>query len=363
MAGTGRHRQRRLARHRRLRPIEERTPLDEQIRQRIAQTGPISFADLVDVALYDPEHGFYTTHGHAGRRGDFITSPEVGPLFGHVVANAIDAEWRRLGSPARFVVIDWGAGPGTLLRAIRAAKPACSEALELVAVERSAEQRSMHPDGVTSLAELTDDRFANAAGVVIANELLDNLAFGPMRRVDALMAPELVDVDASTGELTLRVEHAYGADLGTFSNGAERAVDQTAAAEWLRRARSSLASGRVICIDYARARSDEVRIRTYAEHGDAGDPLDALGTKDVTVDVDLFQLQARVRSADALSTQAEWLATHGIAGLVEEGRRIWNESAATGSLAALKARSRIREAEALLDPAGLGGFTVMEWVI
>jgi hypothetical protein len=40
---------------------------------------------------------------------------------------------------------------------------------------------------------------------------------------------------------------------------------------------------------------------------------------------------------------------------------VWNEQAASPTVAALTMRSRIREAEALLDPAGLGGFTVLEW--
>ncbi len=177
------------------------------------------------------------------------------------------------------------------------------------------------------------------------------------------MVPEFVDLDDATGRLVLRPEPAYGEPLLTFSLGSDQAVDQTMAAEWLHQALDTLSAGSVITIDYARARSDEVRIRTYADHGDAGDPLARLGTKDITVDVDLFQLQARVRRADVVVTQAEWLETHGISDLVAQGRRIWQAGAATGSLDALKARSRVREAEALLDPGGLGGFTVVEWTI
>jgi hypothetical protein len=64
-----------------------------------------------------------------------------------------------------------------------------------------------------------------------------------------------------------------------------------------------------------------------------------------------------------VSTQADWLRSHGIDELVEEGRRGWDAGATTGDLAALKARSRVREAEALLDPEGLGAFLVAEWVV
>ena len=61
------------------------------------------------------------------------------------------------------------------------------------------------------------------------------------------------------------------------------------------------------------------------------------------------------------TTQAVFLRANGIEGLVAEGRRSWAERAGIGDLDALRARSRIAEAEALLDPDGLGGFTVMEW--
>jgi hypothetical protein len=70
-----------------------------------------------------------------------------------------------------------------------------------------------------------------------------------------------------------------------------------------------------------------------------------------------------VRLPDAVRTQAQWLALHGIAELVDEGRRAWEAGAARADLVALEGRSRIREAEALTDPSGLGAFTVAEWLV
>ena len=61
-----------------------------------AAGGAIPFSEYMRLALYG-EGGFYTTGGRAGRRGgDFITSPEVGPLFGTVIARALDAWWKEL---------------------------------------------------------------------------------------------------------------------------------------------------------------------------------------------------------------------------------------------------------------------------
>ena len=70
---------------------------------------------------------------------------------------------------------------------------------------------------------------------------------------------------------------------------------------------------------------------------------------------------AAVREPDAVRTQAQFLQLWGIEELVSEGARIWRENAAAPTLAAMKMRSRISESEALLDPTGLGAFSVLEW--
>ena len=145
-----------------------------------AAGGAIPFSEFQRLALYGPA-GFYTgaAGGRAGRRGgSFLTSPEVGPLFGAVVARYLDAQWEALGRPESFTVVDAGAGPGTLARSVHAARPACLAAMRYVAVELSAAQRALHPEAVESRPDLPDGPFD---GVVIANELLDNLPVPALR--------------------------------------------------------------------------------------------------------------------------------------------------------------------------------------
>jgi SAM-dependent MidA family methyltransferase len=333
--------------------------------------GPIGFDQFMEIALYGT-HGFYTAQesqeggGRAGRRGgDFLTSPEVGPLFGAVVARFLDAEWRRLGRPDNFTVVDAGAGPGTLLRTVIAAQPDCAEVTRWVAVEISARQRSRHMDGVESLAELPEGPFT---GVILANELLDNL---PIRLAvfDQGWREAFVTSDARDGgcvEVLSAPFDPVPTGLKVPASHGARAPIQTRAAAWIDEARSRISAGKVVMFDYAVASTASMVerpfrewLRTYREHQRGRHPLQQPGSQDITCEVALDQLPA----ADTIRTQHQWLQLWGIDELVEEGRQVWTERAAHPDLAAIKMRSRITEAEALCDPAGLGGFIVAEWVI
>jgi SAM-dependent MidA family methyltransferase len=104
-------------------------------------------------------------------------------------------------------------------------------------------------------------------------------------------------------------------------------------------------------------------LRTYRGHERGAHPLVAPGAQDVTSDVALDQVSAALGPPQRVRTQAAFLAAHGIGELVAEGARIWRERAHVADLAALAARSRLRESDALTDPDGLGAFTVAEWVV
>jgi SAM-dependent MidA family methyltransferase len=124
--------------------------------------------------------------------------------------------------------------------------------------------------------------------------------------------------------------------------------------------------GRLLAIDYGAATAELARrpelgwLRTFRGNDRGGHPLDDIGLQDITADVAIDQLQLE-HPATRVRTQREWLASLGIDELVEEGRRVWNAHAQAPDLVALRARSRVREAEALLDHEGLGAFVAMEW--
>lgn len=317
----------------------------------------------------------------------------MGPLFGAVLARALDAWWEELGRPDPFVVAEAGAGRGALARAVADASPACAPALRYVLVETSEalreEQAGVVPlepphwvlgpsereedeveavTGVgplfTSLADLPAQPFT---GAVLANELLDNLPPLLVERTADGWAEVRVTLD---GDRLVELLVPAAAELG--DEAARLAPDAPAGAriplqhatrEWLRRALAAVERGRVVVIDYADTTPSMATrpwrdwLRTYRAHARGSHPLDDPGAQDITCEVAIDQL--RPPALDR--SQAEFLRAHGIDELAAEARAAWQARAHVGDLDAVKARSRVSEADALLDPAGLGAFRVLEW--
>lgn len=315
-----------------------------------------------------------------------------------MLARALDRWWVELGRPDPFVVVEAGAGSGALAAAVLAARPGCSAALRYVLVERSARWRErqaarlpLEPAGmvlgpmlvadsdlgpqpvagigplVTALAELPVGPFE---GVVVANELLDNLAFRLLERREDGGWSE-VRVTADLDECLVEAPEAVAAEAdrlvgpGPIRAGA-RIPLQHAAAAWLRAALAALQRGRVVVFDYAdttpsmAARPWTDWVRTYRDHGRGAPPLADLGEQDVTCEVAVDQL-AVVAPPAADRSQADFLRAHGLDDVADAARRAWQERAHIGDLQALTSRSTVTEAAALADPAGLGAFRVLEW--
>ena len=362
----------------------------------IRRQGPLPYDAFLELALYDPDLGFFSTGRGPGRGGgDFLTSPEVGPLFGAVLARAVDAWWVELGRPDPFVLVEAGAGAGTLARDLVAAEPESAPALRYVLVERSDWLRSRmaerlalaepshvlgpdaalrdDEDGPTQptgagplLTSLPDLPAGPITGVVLANELLDNLPFLLLERQQGGWAEVRVGLDGEVLVAASPVLAEEGERLAPSAPDGSRLPLQHNAAGWLRRALALLGRGRVVVIDYAATSEDLVQrpwsewLRTYRGHGRGGHPLQDPGGQDVTCEVAIDQLE-RVRRAIAHRDQASFLRHHGLDDLVDAARAAWRARAHVGDLEALREQSRVAEANALTDPQGLGAFRVLEW--
>lgn len=113
--------------------------LADIIRERIAEHGPISVADYMDLALAHPEHGYYRTRDPLGARGDFTTSPEICQVFGEMIGLWVAQVWLGMGG-GPISLVELGPGRGTLmadlLRATRKV-PEFHDAITIHMVETS----------------------------------------------------------------------------------------------------------------------------------------------------------------------------------------------------------------------------------
>lgn len=397
------------------------TSLSDRICREIERCGPLPFSVFQALALYDQESGFYSRDTSAGRNGDFVTSPEIGLLFGRLVARVLDQWWNELGCPDPFVVVECGAGSGSLARAVIGSNPSCAATLHYLLVEQSPPRRQLHRslvdpgvsasipgdkrslrepvhvaesgwdlrcpelDGqtpvVTSVPSFADLPEGVEAAVVLANELLDNLPIDMYQRQNRVWYECLVDrsLPSNPNSFTESLKPLNASsDWGLIERLDElldervdpatevRVPLQSSARSWLESAISLCPRGKVICFDYFRSTHEMALLpmhhwlRTYRGHGPGGSPFVDPGSKDITCDVALDQLTKTAVPATVVS-QRDFLRSAGLDRLVAAARVEWTERAAIGDLAALEARSLLSEAEALADPAGLGGHKVVEW--
>ena len=143
----------------------------DRIVSMIRAGGPMPFERFMEVSLYEPEGFFGGETLRSEKGGDFLTSPEVSPLLGETLAAYVAHERERIGGPFQVVDVDVdvGAGSGSLLRPLLDAVHVDVSAVEASPAARQA-LRQFLPDNhvLTDLPE-------SIRGVIVANELIDNL--------------------------------------------------------------------------------------------------------------------------------------------------------------------------------------------
>lgn len=166
------------------------TALAERLRTQIERDGPLSVAAYMTACLLHPTYGYYTRQDPLGRRGDFVTAPEISQMFGELLGLWTAQVWMDQGAPSRFTLAELGPGRGTLmadaLRATRAV-PGFHDAVSLVLVEASPVLRKAQsdqlaayaPDFVDTVADLPDGPL-----FVLANEFFDALPIRQFQRTE-----------------------------------------------------------------------------------------------------------------------------------------------------------------------------------
>ena len=273
-----------------------------EIKRLVLERGRITFAQFMEVALFSPRGGYYTSRAHWEER-DFYTSPVAHPIFGVLLALQLEQLWELMGWPSPFYVLEVGAGGGNLARDIVAYSSglpsAFSKALEYVGVDHEAAQGS--PNGVHPI-KARGLPFRDVVGCILSNELLDAFPVhrfaiqgGRVKEVYVtLKEDEFVEVldEPSTPQLERRLSR-LGLDLPEgFQGEANLAMDG-----WIEELSHVLRRGLVLTFDYGHVAQDlyspersRGTLRCYYRHVLGGNPYRRIGRQDITAHVDFTSL-------------------------------------------------------------------------
>lgn len=328
--------------------------------------GPIPFERFMEIALYGDE-GFFTAGVlRSDPSGDFLTSPEVSSYFGKTLAAFVLAEQSRLGEP--FCLVEVGAGSGSLMKSLLSEFEVDAWAVEVSPAAREALGRVLPEERIVrSVSDLP----VQLRGVVVANELIDNLPMALARKTEEGWREiwvgageevfDFVEVPARP-----EVEEWLERYAGPVSAGGLVEV-QLEATRWLGSI-LEMWEGAVVLIDYGDLAANLVQlrqggtVRTYQKHHLGPPLLHEPGTSDITADVNFSALLDVVEAAGweaTLQRQDDFLEEWGLGEILASLRAEEAATIGVDDLRRLEIRHEIVNAKTLLNERGLGDFRVL----
>jgi SAM-dependent MidA family methyltransferase len=323
---------------------EHSSHLEERVRDEIARSGGwISFARYMQLALYEPGLGYYSAGARKlGAAGDFITAPEVAPVFSRCLALQCEEVLRALGGGD---VLELGAGSGVMAAELlgelarRDCLPGRYRILDVSADLRE-RQRATLAAAVPQLLDRVEwlDRLPeDFTGIVVANEVLDAM---PVERfVVRGGVVNAIGVTSQLGRLEWSEARATAA-LAAAVRDVEREVGSAwpdgyaseinlGLADWLAALAVSVRRGVLLLVDYglprrefyAAERSDGTLL-CHFRHRFHDDPFTRLGLQDITAWVDFTAVaeagQAAGLEVAGYTTQAHFLIGCGLGEFVAD---------------------------------------------
>ena len=275
------------------------------IRDTIREKGPISFHDFMEMALYHPEEGYYTSNcERIGKHGDFYTSAYLTSLFGKLIARQMEEMWSLLGKRP-FTVVEYGAGTGLLchdiLEHLKKNKSLYRD-LSYYIIEKSAAMRKKQQVVLAEKVKWINciSEIAPIHGCVISNEVVDNFAVHQVVMDDELME---VHIEFENGfREVLKPAHSslkdYLQQLGVQLPRGFRTEINLQATEWMQEIGAALGKGFVITIDYGfpsielyTERRSRGTVVCYYKHQVNFCPYDHIGDQDITTHINFSALE------------------------------------------------------------------------
>lgn len=278
--------------------------LENIIIEKIQKDGPVSFRDFMEIALYYPDLGYYTSSAEKiGKEGDYYTSPYLTNLFGEMIGKQLEEMWYLLGEKD-FTIVEYGAGPGALcldiLGYLKNNKP-LYEALNYYIIEKSsamrAKEQQLLKEKVKWVNAITE--IPPVTGCILANEVVDNFSVHAVMMEDELM--ELfVNYDNGFLELWQQASPAvkkYLKELNVDLPKGYRAEINLQAIDWIKEVATALNAGFVLTIDYGATSADlysaarkSGTLLCYHKHSINDNIFDNIGQQDITAHVNFSAL-------------------------------------------------------------------------
>lgn len=281
------------------------TALEVLLREQIstAPSGLLPFAEVMERALYHPQHGYYGPGPRRlGRSGDFYTSVSTGPLFGKLLAMLARREWDKLGQPADFALIEQGAHDGQLAEDILTALDIpTARYLLLEPNPRYREaQRQRLSDRVTWIESLAE---APAHAFYLCNELPDAFPVHLVRwdgqnwlELHVDVALSLVPAPPSSPELAAEIEK-----LPRDLDPGHTMEISLAMLVWARELAQAPFRGSIFIADYGLDAEEFLTrpagtLRRYRQHQTDDHLLADLGESDLTTSINFTRLITEAES-------------------------------------------------------------------
>lgn len=231
--------------------------LKDLIIQKIQQSGPISFHDYMEMALYYPGLGYYTSPVEKfGKEGDYYTSPIISSMYGQMLGKQLEEMWYLLGKES-FTIVEYGAGTGALAGDILTwlkNNEVLYNDLQYVIIEKSESLRKVQQHLPADKVRWVDDiqEINGFTGCVLSNEVLDNFAVHSVVMKDELME---VFVDYTDGfkEIlkpagTILKEYLFEQNITLPAD--YRTEINLQAINWIKDIAENMQKGFVITVDY-----------------------------------------------------------------------------------------------------------------
>src|SRR5688572_14354298 len=278
--------------------------LSEIIIQKIKEEGPISFRDYMEICLYHPSLGYYTSSDERiGAVGDFYTSSNLTHRFGAMIGRQLEEMWQILGEN-EFRIVEFGAGTGQLCYDILEQlkhNDKFFNKLQYCIIEKSPAMMARQKKILNGKVSWYDhiNEISGLQGCIISNELIDTF---PVHRV--VMSDKLYEiyVDYQDGFVEIIKPASeqlknYFAELKVDLQNDFRTEINLDSTLWLKEIAESLQSGFVMTIDYgytSRELYSNLRkngtLMCYHKHQTNHDPYINIGHQDITSHINFSAL-------------------------------------------------------------------------